>query len=81
MVGQHGQESIGAIGEGERKIMGHYEDAAKAYTLIEVPVHSPKLFTYTTYNPVLNKIIAVSYTHLDVYKRQLLPIAIFKQLQ
>ena len=57
MVGQHGQESIGAIGEGERKIMGHYEDAAKAYTLIEVPVHSPKLFTYTTYNPVLNKII------------------------
>ncbi len=49
--------NAGAIGEGERKIMGHYENAAKAYTLIEVPVNSPKLFTYTTYNPVLDKII------------------------
>ena len=37
--------------------MGHNEDAAKAYTLIEVPVNSPKLFTYTTYNPVLGKMI------------------------
>ncbi len=49
--------NAGTIGEGERKIMGHNEDAAKAYTLIEVPVHSPKLFTYTTYNPVLGKMI------------------------
>lgn len=49
--------NAGAIGEGERKIMGHNEDAAKAYTIIEVPVHSPKLFTYTTYNPVLGKMI------------------------
>ncbi len=37
--------------------MGHNAAAAKAYTLIEVPVHSPKIFTYTTYNPVLVKMI------------------------
>ncbi len=49
--------NAGAIGEGERKIMGHNAAAVKAYTLIEVPVHSPKLFTYTTYNPVLGKMI------------------------
>ena len=49
--------NAGAIGEGERKIMGHHENAVKAYTIIEVPVNSPKLFVYTTYNPVLDKMI------------------------
>ena len=47
--------NAGAIGEGERKIMGHTENAIKAYTIIEVPVNSPKLFTYTTYDPVTDQ--------------------------
>lgn len=49
--------NAGAIGEGERKIMGHTENARKAYTIIEVPVISPKLFTYTTYDPVAGLLI------------------------
>ena len=49
--------NAGAIGEGERKIMGHHENARKAYTIIEVPVHSPRSFTYTTYDPVIDKMI------------------------
>jgi predicted phosphodiesterase len=49
--------NAGAIGEGERKIMGHYENARKAYTIIEVPVKAPLLFTYKTYDPVIDKMI------------------------
>src|SRR5690606_10044628 len=49
--------NAGCIGEGERKIMGHTDTAKKAYTIIEIPVQSPKQFSYSTYVPVTNQLI------------------------
>ena len=49
--------NAGCIGDGERKIMGHTDSAKKAYTIIEVPVKSPRKFSYLTYMPVTNQLI------------------------
>ncbi len=49
--------NAGCIGDGERKIMGHTDTAKKTYTIIEVPVRSPKQFSYSTYIPVTNQLI------------------------
>ncbi len=46
--------NLGCIGDGPRAILGHIDSAKKAYTLITIPVKSPKNFNYKTWMPTSN---------------------------
>lgn len=46
--------NLGCIGDGPRPILGSYEPAKKAFTLLEIPVKDPKRFTERTWMPSNN---------------------------
>ncbi|SKB36755.1 metallophosphoesterase family protein [Daejeonella lutea] len=43
--------NMGAIGDGPRKLIGNTAEAAKSYTIIDIPVKNARNFTYQTYTP------------------------------
>ena len=45
--------NVGCIGSGPRQYLNSGAPAAKAYTIINIPVNSPTSFTLTTQNPTL----------------------------
>lgn len=52
--------NAGCIGNGPRPILGHQEAAKKAYSIIEIPVKTPKNFRDHTFMPENNMPIALS---------------------
>jgi len=52
--------NLGAIGNGERAILGHTDTAKKAYTIIDIPAKSSKNFKYKTLMPTTNSEIKLS---------------------
>lgn len=51
--------NAGCIGNGPRPILGHQEPAKKAYSIIEIPVKTPKNFSFNTFMPENNMPIAL----------------------
>lgn len=52
--------NAGCIGNGPRPILGHQEPAKKAYSILEIPVKSPKKFIFNTFMPESNSPITLS---------------------
>ena len=54
--------NAGCIGEGARPLIRDSKPATRAYTIIEIPLHNAKQFSYKTYVP--NSANTISLTHL-----------------